>query len=65
MTEWAGKSFMAVGVADPVLGLDQMKALQKIIRGCPEPLIIPEGGHFVQEWGDGIARYALKAFGAS
>ena len=56
---------MAVGVADPVLGLDQMKAMQKIIRGCPEPLIIPEGGHFVQEWGDGIARYALKAFGAS
>jgi hypothetical protein len=40
-----------------------MDSLRKIIRGCPEPMMIPEGGHFVQEWGDDIAREALKAFG--
>ena len=33
------------------------------IRGCPAPLEIAEGGHFVQEWGEEIARAAVKAFG--
>ena len=62
-TQWAGESFMAVGAADPVLGLDQMQRLRQTIRGCPEPLIIEEAGHFVQEWGEEIARAALTAFG--
>jgi pimeloyl-ACP methyl ester carboxylesterase len=62
-SEWSGPSFMAVGAMDPVLGPVHMDALRKIIRGCPEPMMIPEGGHFVQEWGDDIAREALKAFG--
>lgn len=60
---WSGQSFMAVGAADPVLGTEPMARLRAIIKGCPEPLIIPDGGHFVQEWGEQIARTALAAFG--
>lgn len=61
-SEWQGPSFMAVGVQDPVLGPPQMEALRALIRGCPEPMRVPEGGHFVQEWGEPIAEAALKAF---
>ncbi len=61
--DWRGQTFMAVGMKDPVLGPPVMAALRQTIRGCPAPLEIPEGGHFVQEWGDEIARAALKAFG--
>jgi len=60
---WTGQTFMAVGMQDPVLGPAVMAELRGIIRGCPAPLEIAEGGHFVQEWGDEIAREALKAFG--
>ncbi|MBX9859641.1 MAG: alpha/beta fold hydrolase [Sphingomonas sp.] len=62
-TEWNGASFMAVGDADPVLGPPQMAVLRKQIKGCPEPMMIAGGGHFVQEWGEPIARAALEAFG--
>lgn len=62
-TEWDGDSFMAVGAADPVLGPAVMETLRANINGCPEPLIIEEGGHFVQEWGEQIARAALAHFG--
>lgn len=61
--EWTGQSFMAVGDADPVLGPPQMAVLRATIRGCPEPMMIAGGGHFVQEWGEPIARAALVAFG--
>lgn len=57
---WKGDSFMAVGTKDPVLGVPTMQALRKIIRGCPEPYLHAEGGHFLQEWGEDIAREALK-----
>jgi pimeloyl-ACP methyl ester carboxylesterase len=60
---WNGQSFMAIGQADPVLGEPVMRALQATIRNCPEPMLIPDGGHFVQEWGEPIARAALQAFG--
>jgi hypothetical protein len=39
-----------------------MAALRQTIRGCQAPLEIPEGGHFVQEWGEEIAHAAVKAF---
>ncbi|MGA2127619.1 MAG: haloalkane dehalogenase [Xanthobacteraceae bacterium] len=61
--EWQGRSFMAVGGADPVLGEPVMRRLRLAIRGCPQPLVLPEAGHFVQEWGDQVARAALDAFG--
>jgi haloalkane dehalogenase len=60
---WDGQSFMAVGMKDPVLGPPVMEVLRQQIRGCPAPLEIAEGGHFVQEWGEEIARAAVKAFG--
>lgn len=60
--EWNGRSFMAVGMQDPVLGPSAMEGLRGLIRGCPEAMPIPEGGHFVQEHGEAIAHAALKAF---
>lgn len=60
---WAGDSFMAIGMADPVLGEAAMRPLQRLIRGCPEPMAIGDGGHFVQEWGAPIAEAALHHFG--
>ena len=59
---WNGQSFMAVGARDPILGPDVMRHVRKLIRGCPEPFEIPEAGHFVQEWGDLVAREALDTF---
>jgi pimeloyl-ACP methyl ester carboxylesterase len=63
--EWQGESFMAIGAKDPVLGLPVMSELRKTIRGCPEPMILEDAGHFVQEWGDEVARAALSHFGDS
>jgi len=61
--DWTGESFMAVGAQDPVLGSNQMQALRATIRGCPEPMMVEKGGHFVQEWGEPIARAALTQWG--
>lgn len=60
--DWTGDSFMAVGMQDPVLGPDTMAWLRSVIKGCPEPMEIAEGGHFVQEWAAPIAEAALKHF---
>jgi pimeloyl-ACP methyl ester carboxylesterase len=60
---WRGVGFMAIGLADPVLGAAPMHALHRLIRGCAPPLELPEAGHFVQEWGAPIARAALGHFG--
>ncbi|MEO7855189.1 MAG: haloalkane dehalogenase [Rubrivivax sp.] len=60
--QWAGDSFMAIGMTDPVLGPPAMHALHKLIKGCPEPMEVAEGGHFVQEHGAPIAAAALKHF---
>jgi len=62
-TQWQGDSFMAIGMQDPVLGPPVMRALRKLIRGCPEPMEVAEGGHFVQEHGGPIAAAALRRFG--
>jgi len=53
---------MAVGMADPVLGPPMMQILRDMIPRCPEPLEIQEASHFVQEWGDIVAKKALEAF---
>ena len=62
-TQWKGRSFMAIGGADPVFNEAGMRTLAKHIKGCPEPLVIPEAGHFVQEWGGKVVPAALAAFG--
>jgi pimeloyl-ACP methyl ester carboxylesterase len=51
---WQGESFMVVGAKDPVLGPPVMNQLRSWIRGCPEPVVIENGGHFLQEWGDEV-----------
>lgn len=61
--QWSGPTFMAVGLQDPVLGPPVMERLRQDIRGCPAPMEIPDGGHFVQEKGEAIARSALVSFG--
>ena len=53
---------MAIGMKDPVLGEAPMRALRATIRGCPAPLEVAEGGHFVQEWGESIASASLAHF---
>ena len=60
--KWTGQVFMAVGMKDPVLGPPVMQALHNDIRNCPEAYEHSEAGHFVQEWGEEIARKALAAF---
>jgi pimeloyl-ACP methyl ester carboxylesterase len=62
-TEWNGKTFMAVGVKDPVLGRPVMDDLRRHIKGCPPPYEVAEAGHFVPEWGAEVARAALASFG--
>lgn len=61
-TQWSGQSFMAVGGADPVITPEAMAGIRQYIRNCPEPMVVPEAGHFVQEWGEPIAQAALAAF---
>ncbi len=61
--EWDGDTFMAVGMQDPVLGPPAMSWLRGVIRGCPEPLEIAGGGHFLQEWGEEVALAALRHWG--
>lgn len=60
--DWQGQSLMAIGLQDPVLGEPVMRQLQGLIRGCPEPLLLPEAGHFVQEHGQQIAQAAVRHF---
>jgi len=57
--DWRGEAFMAIGAKDPVLGPPVMQGLRKLIRNCPEPYVHAEGGHFLQEWGEDVARAAL------
>ncbi len=60
--QWAGESFMAIGMKDPMLGPDVMYPMRDLIRGCPDPLEIQDAGHFVQEFGAEVAEAALRAF---
>ncbi|GAC1356320.1 MAG: haloalkane dehalogenase [Variovorax sp.] len=59
-TQWQGRSFMAVGMKDPVLGPSAMRYVAAQIRNCPAPFEVEDGGHFLQEWGEPVARAALE-----
>ena len=55
---------MAVGAKDPVLGPPVMNALRKHRSAtAPSRYVHAEGGHFLQEWGDDVARAALAHWG--
>jgi tRNA(adenine34) deaminase len=60
--DWQGQTLMAIGLQDPVLGEPVMRALQKSIRNCTEPMMLPDAGHFVQEHGQSIAEAAVQFF---
>jgi tRNA(adenine34) deaminase len=60
--DWQGQTFMAIGQQDPVLGEPVMRALQNQIKGCSEPMVLPDAGHFVQEQGRAIAEAAVRHF---
>jgi len=65
-SEWAGESFMAIGMKDHILGEDVMMAtVHPFIKGCPEPMKIEDAAHFVQEYGEPVAQAAIKHFGLS
>jgi pimeloyl-ACP methyl ester carboxylesterase len=57
---WKGETFMAIGAKDPVLGVPVMEQLRGSIRNCREPLVLQHGGHFLQEWGEEVARWFLS-----
>lgn len=61
--EWTGRSFLACGMQDPVLGPPAMRALAAAVRGAPPLHEVPQAGHFVQEWGEGVVRTALSSWG--
>jgi pimeloyl-ACP methyl ester carboxylesterase len=56
---WHGRTAMAVGMTDPVLGPPVMADLRLDIHGCPPPVELAAAGHFVQEWGDAVLAGAL------
>lgn len=60
--QWQGKTLMAIGMQDPVLGPAVMGALRQSIAGCPEPMRLDEAGHFVQEMGEPVAQAAVAYF---
>ena len=61
-SRWSGRTLMAIGTQDPVLGPAVMQGLRQGIRGCPEPMMIEQAGHFVQEHGESIAGAAVGYF---
>ncbi len=61
--QWQGQSFMAIGMQDVVIPPAAMHSLQQLVRNCPPALEVAEAGHFVQEWGENVARAALVRFG--
>ncbi len=62
-TAWTGATFLAAGMKDPVLGIAAMQRLRTFVRDAPPPVEYAEAGHFIQEWGEVVARDALRAFG--
>lgn len=62
--DWTGQTLMAVGAQDPVLGLPVMAQLSQTLRGCGEPMVLANAGHFVQEYGQAIASHAVGFFKA-
>jgi haloalkane dehalogenase len=54
--------FMACGQKDPVLGGPVMEALAQVWKNGCYYAEIEEAGHFVQEWGDRVAKLAIEVF---
>ena len=61
---WTGKTLLAAGAQDPVLGLKAMQALRHHLRGCLEVMVLPQAGHFVPAHDQAVAHRALELFGS-
>jgi len=61
---WQGRSLMAVGQQDPVLGESVMQSLHAVLRNSAPPIKLPQAGHFVPEHGGEIAEAAVRHFSA-
>ena len=59
---WQGRTLMAVGMQDPVVGPSVMAQLQGQIRSCDEFIELPDAGHFVPEQGEALALRAAAFF---
>ena len=59
---WSGQTMMAIGAQDPVLGQRVMQGLRAGLRGCPQPIVLEQAGHFVPEHGAPIAQVAVGYF---
>ncbi|HEY9208485.1 MAG TPA: haloalkane dehalogenase, partial [Acidovorax sp.] len=60
--DWQGRSLAVAGAQDPVFGLPVVQTLQRGIRGCPPPIVLPQAGHFVPEQGQALAAQAVEYF---
>ena len=60
--QWHGKTMMAIGMQDPVLGKTMMESLRQWIAGCPTPQTLEAAGHFVPESGQQVANAAAAYF---
>lgn len=60
---WRGKSFLAVGMKDYVLGFSHMRKLQETILGAPPLMELKEMGHYIEEDSEPVAKAALEYFG--
>ncbi len=59
---WTGQSLMVIGARDPVFGVPTMRSLANGLRGCGEPVVLAQAGHFVPEHGEQVAAMALGFF---
>ena len=61
--DWLPKQAHMADLQATAAAENLMAELRGSIAGCPDPMVVPEAGHFVQEWGEPIARAALEAWG--
>ena len=59
---WDGRTLMAVGTQDPVLGPVVMAQLRGQIRGCGQAVELNNAGHFVPEQGEALGASAARFF---
>ncbi len=59
---WRGKTFMAIGMTDPVLGPAVMSDLATNIRDCPEPFEVAMRPAILFQSGAAISRAGVAGF---
>ena len=59
---WTGKTLLAAGAQNPVLGLKAMQALRHDLRGRLEVMVLPQVEHFMPAHEQAVAHRALELF---